>query len=264
MDVNNKNLRPMCSTRYDLAATLSNPECIIHKSMTESPSYETAFRTNLPIDVNTASAFHDRVLAAIEVQKAKESQVTGTKTVEEEKRAMKLESVAGQSSRDTLSEIVTVLADLGVVTRAKVTEIIESRMAKINGKSKAEVVKTVADTAENAPESRFLDSNEGLQSAMFNIVEHGLTKVIRAGRGRIIEEIQLACLMKSEPIVEQTVQSVLSSTKFIVPIAAIFPNLVNKSSDNQRLKTFDRISTPKILTELLHERSAFDCRESQK
>lgn len=37
-------------------------------------------------------------------------------------------------------------ADLGVVTRAELSEIVESHMAKINDKIKAKVVETVADT----------------------------------------------------------------------------------------------------------------------
>lgn len=53
---------------------------------------------------------------------------------------MKSESVMGQSSRDTHNEIDTVLADLGVVRRAKGIEIAESCIDKTHEKIKAEVV----------------------------------------------------------------------------------------------------------------------------
>lgn len=54
-------------------------------------------------------------------------------------------------------------------------------MAKIHEKIKAEVVENVAETFEDGLQSSYSDSNEGLKSAMFNIIEQALTEVVRAG-----------------------------------------------------------------------------------
>lgn len=49
------------------------------------------------------------------------------------------------------------LADLGVVTRAEVTEIVKSSMANLYDKIKAEVVLNFADTFEDAVLSSYSD-----------------------------------------------------------------------------------------------------------
>lgn len=101
-------------------------------------------------DVENASAIHNRMFAAIVVQRAQESHIAGTKHTPDEKNVMKSESIVEQSSQDTRNEIATVLADLVFPTRDEITEILESRMTKIHHKIKAEVVETVVDTFEDA------------------------------------------------------------------------------------------------------------------
>lgn len=119
------------STRSGLDAALSDHDCVMHKTMTGSPSCEFAKSPeSAGIDVDSATAFHSTVLAATAVQNAQESQAVGMELVKDEKKAMKLESVAGQSSLNICNEIATVLGNLGVVTRAEVTEIVKSRMVK--------------------------------------------------------------------------------------------------------------------------------------
>lgn len=71
---------------------------------------------------------------------------------------MKSDSFVWQFS-PVCSEIATVLADLGLVTSAKATEIVESRMAKRQDKIKAKVVETVAETVEDAVQTRYSDSS---------------------------------------------------------------------------------------------------------
>lgn len=152
MDVNNRNQRPISSTKYSLAATLGDPKRVLHKTMTGSPSYKTALSQNCArIDVNTAAA------------------------------------------------------DLGVVTRADVTEIMESCLAKIYDKIKAKVAETIGDVCGDALQSSYLDSNKALKSAMFNIVRNALTEVFYARQRCVLEKIQLARIMQSESIVEKIV-----------------------------------------------------------
>lgn len=82
VDVKTGNQRPTCSTSHDLAATLSDPEHIVLKTMTESLSYSTALPHELAwINVNTAITFHDIALNIIMVQKAQGGQVTDTAIV---------------------------------------------------------------------------------------------------------------------------------------------------------------------------------------
>lgn len=102
---------------------------------------------------------------------------------------MKSESVMRKSSWDTHIKIAAVLADLGVLRRAEVTETVESRNDQIHDKFEAKVGKIIADTFEDALYSRYLDSNERLKLAIFNIVEHALTEVVHAGGGRDFDKI---------------------------------------------------------------------------
>lgn len=68
---------------------------------------------------------------------------------------MKSESVIGQTSRDTCDEIVTGLADFGVVKRAEVTEIFELHMVQTKEKIKAEFVEKVVKKTKKALQSRY-------------------------------------------------------------------------------------------------------------
>lgn len=144
MDVKNGNRRPRCSIRSDLAAALSDPKRVMHKMKAGSQSYETAKLHNSDgIDIDTTAAFCYWISAAIVVQKAQEGQVTVTKLVEGENKAMKSDFLLGQSTWDFRSKIATVLAVSSVVTRAEDTEIVEFGMDKIHDKMKVELVETV-------------------------------------------------------------------------------------------------------------------------
>lgn len=85
---------------------------------------------------------------------------------------------------------------------------------------------------------------------MFNVVEHGLTEVVRAGQRRAFVEIKLARFMQLESIVEQIFKSALRSRKFIVSIEEIIQNLVDSLFDKQGLKNLNEKSTLTVLTEL--------------
>lgn len=53
-------------------------------------------------------------------------------------------------------------------------------MVNINEMIKTKVVETVGDTFEDAQQSGYSDSNVGLKSEMFKIVEHALAEAIRS------------------------------------------------------------------------------------
>lgn len=154
----------MRSPKSDLAVSLSDPERKMHKAMIRSVTYKTEMLHNYArIDRNTAASFYDRILAASTLNKSQESRPQYTKILKIDKKGMKMESVVRPSSQDMGDEIATLLADVGVVTRARVTEISESRMAKIHNSFKAEVVETAADTFENTIQTGHCDSSEGLR-----------------------------------------------------------------------------------------------------
>lgn len=88
---------------------------------------------------------------------------------------MRSKPVIGQSSRSTSNEIAIVLAEFGAVLRAKVAEIVESRIRKIPDKIEAEGVETVVDTFENAIHTSYYYSNEGRDSAINSNAEPSLS-----------------------------------------------------------------------------------------
>lgn len=206
----------------------------------------------------------NRMFAATTVQKAQLSQIAGTKQVEGENKVMKSESVVGHSSRDPRTEIATVLAHLGVVMKTEVSGIVESCVAKIHDMIKDEIVETVVDSFEDYIHRSYYDSNEGIKSIIFSIVEQALSEVFAANRGRVFDEIQLALLIPSESIVKQIVRPVFSSTRVIVPMTYIVRKLVEKSSKDQYLKDSDGTMTQTSITKFFREHSSSDCHAKSK
>lgn len=158
---------------------------------------ETALAQNFTtIDENTAIAFHDRVLHAIDAQKAQESQANGTKVVIYKTLAMKPESVYRPKTPSPKSSLTWSIWYTDESQSDLYRCVPNVPMAKIDKLIKSEVFKTVAETFEGAVQSSYSDSNEGLKWVMFIIVKHALPKVLRANRGRIFEDIQPFCLMQ--------------------------------------------------------------------
>lgn len=84
------------STSPDFPAALNDPVQMEQKRMTDAPSYDRAVHDKpTGIDVNTATAFHNKILAAIAVYNAQESRTTGTELWWHGKE-MKSESVIAQ------------------------------------------------------------------------------------------------------------------------------------------------------------------------
>lgn len=99
---------------------------------------------------------------------------------------------------------------------------------------------------------------------MNNIVKQALTEVDHAGQGRIIDKVQLACLIYSESIVEPIVESVLLGMNFIQPIVDIVRKLMDHSFDAQYLENVVWAWTPTILIDHLHESSSVRPHKSSK
>lgn len=184
------------------------------------------------------------------------SQTVSIELVEDENMAMKSESVTEHPSRDPLTRSSLSWPISLSWWKPKLPKSWSSTWPRYTIRSNPEFVETVADTFEDAIQTSYSDSNEGLKSAMVHIVEHALKNIIRAGQGYVFDEIQLGHLMQSESIVEQMVKCVLSSPMFIVPLVDIAWNLVDKSIDNQHPKNRSRTSTLTVFTELSHERAS--------
>lgn len=152
---------------------------------------------------------------------------------------MNSKSVIGQKSLDPHNGITAMLDHLGFVMSAKSTKIVEIHMVKIQDKIKTKVVENVAETIGDDIQTSKFESNEGLRSAMFRIVDLTLTEVVYAGRGQVLDEIQLAHLKESESIVKQLVKSGLSHTNLIAPMAGIVRKLLEKLSEDQHLKEME-------------------------
>lgn len=156
------------------------------------------------------------------------------------------------------------MADLGVLRKTDMVDIVESRMAKIYESIKTEVSQIVKATFDDALEESYFDSNDGFKMAVFIVIENALVQGLRVGCGRVLDETQLAWLIQANPIVEIFVKSVRSSTTVIVPTVEIIWSLVDKSFDVQRFKHLDGTSSPIIHKEPPNECSSTNSRNSSK
>lgn len=92
MDMNSKFPR-LCNTRSDFADALRDPDRFMDVMMTESSPYQIPLMLkSVGIEVTFAAALLNWMLASTAVQKTKENQVSGTKTVAGERRPIKSES----------------------------------------------------------------------------------------------------------------------------------------------------------------------------
>lgn len=182
--------------------------------------------------LDTVAALQNKILAANAVQNAKWKlskwyQSRG-KREQRDEVWIRCRTIVTRSC----NEISTALNSLDVVTRAEDTETLESRMAHIHEKIKPTTVESAMGSYEDNLQSRDLDLNEGLKSAMFNFAEHCLTEVVHASWYCIFNEMQPARLVLSKWVVEPNVKSIFSSTTLIVPMADIVWKLVNNSSEH--------------------------------
>lgn len=86
MEVEIGNPCPTSRARWNLAVGLSDPERMMHKAMTWSQSYKDAKQHESDgIDIETAAAFHNKMLAVTVIQNALKIQALSTDLVENEK-----------------------------------------------------------------------------------------------------------------------------------------------------------------------------------
>lgn len=124
----------------------------------------------------------------------------------------------------------------------------------------SDIVKTVKGTFEDALQTSYFDSCNGLKNAMVKVVEHGLAEVVRCGRGHTVTESKSCRLFQLRSVAESIVRTVFSSTIFIVLMAEIVRNLVDRAFDENQLRQLNATSTPTTGTELTNEWSSSDRR----
>lgn len=202
MDGNNGNLHPTCGTTDYLVARLSDPERVLPKMTTRSSSYITALPQKFAsIYLNPVTPLHCRMLAAIDVQGAQECQAAEFKIIKDENGVIKLEFVIVHLSQDTWNEIAIILAGLGILMSAAVTEIFKLPLVHMHDNIKAKLVQNVAEMLEDTLQLTYSDLTEGRRSVIFNIVEQVMIEVFRDCWRRIFDKIKFACLMQFESIV---------------------------------------------------------------
>lgn len=216
---------PSCSTRFSLSAALSDLEHVIHCTMNEtgmnSPSFEIALPgTTEMTEIDLASSFMQRVLAASTIQPAKDEtveSVPGNDHEDVERKSGQSEnSAVQQPTVATKSEIERILADPGVVTVADVERIDEIRVDHLGRLIKSNIVMNVGGTFEDALYSSYFEFRRGLKTAMFNIIENVLERVVQFCPGDRVTETELHRLVQSRSVAESIFGKVLSRTAFTV------------------------------------------------
>lgn len=100
----------------------------------------------------------------------------------------------------TKSKVWRILADIGLVAEVDLECIVEKSLDRWGRLMKSDVVKTVEETFEDGLQSSYLDSCNGLKTAMFNFVEHALAGNVRSGRGNTVNKSELCCLVQSKTV----------------------------------------------------------------
>lgn len=100
MDVKKGNLYPN-TIRSDLATALNDAHFIMHKSVTQSPSYGTVLaHKSARRELDAVTALHERVQDVAPVHKTHESRASGTEIVKNKNRALEWSSVIQPKSWD--------------------------------------------------------------------------------------------------------------------------------------------------------------------
>lgn len=95
---------------------------------------------------------------------------------------------------------------------------VESAIAKLCKGIKDKVLEKVGAKCEDALQQSYLDTDEGLKPAMFNIVEHTLTGVVCGSCCHVLGGMELAFFIQKQLVVENTIRPVLTRTGSIVPV----------------------------------------------
>lgn len=83
-------------------------------------------------------------------------------------------------------------------------------MAKWTNTVQSQIFKAVDYTFENALQVDYFNLNNGLRSTMFNVIEQALGDIVRFGRAPTVFEAENHSLIRTKPVADKTIQSVLS------------------------------------------------------
>lgn len=83
---------------------------------------------------------------------------------------------------DICSQNARTWADLDVGMRTDIEAIAESLLTRWTNMPELQLVKNAQSTFEDTLQARLFNWSNGLQSAIFNILEQGLGQVVRSGR----------------------------------------------------------------------------------
>lgn len=218
------------SMRDDLTVLLCNTECVMHqatiKRWVKSLSYYTGAHCGPRHQdySGTAQLFMVWVLPAHIVNKAADD-VTGTFIENDfdatEHKLELLSSPVVKLSSDKKSEIERVLTGLNLMTKTDVEMIVENSLTRWTTTLQSYIVKTVEFAFERTSQASLLDSNNGLKSIMFTVIEVVLGLVIRSGRALMVSQAQKCSTARTRVLDDRNLQAVVFSTGHIVLIAEI-------------------------------------------
>lgn len=129
---------------------------------------------------------------------------------------------------DTRSKMEHVIADLTVVRKADVVAIVESCLNMWTSTLQSHVVKAVQSTSEDTSPLNYINLNKGLKFAILNVVDQALGETVWYFHVATVSKAWTQWLVQTIFVADSIVQSVLSRTESIVPIA----DTVGKLMDN--------------------------------
>lgn len=148
----------------------------------ESPLYEiTLPGATAVIGKDVALSFMERVFAASTIREAAEditATVTDADPDDTDPNLQLLSKPVAKTSSDTRNEIISVLADLGVLTKPEDDSIIKVCLAKLTDSLQSNIINAAESTFEDTLQLSDSSSNKGLKMAMFNVLEHALEQVV--------------------------------------------------------------------------------------
>lgn len=93
---------------------------------------------------------------------------------------------------------------------------------------------------EDALQASYFISNNGLESAMSNLVGKALEELVRSGRAPAVSKAEKDSLVQTKAVADTVVQSILSNTEIIVPVAGTVENMVDKAVEEYCLRAMEK------------------------
>lgn len=173
----------------DLATVRSDPERVLHRATAEVGLKTSSFETMLPEPVGltnkeTAPSSMKRVLAAhtftnADLYMSGNVIESGSNAIYYKPQLLAKSIVKPPSNMKSKTGLA--LANLGLLTKIDVEEIVESRLTKCTKTLQSQTLKSVEFTFEEELQSISLNSNDGLKSTMSIVVVQALSKIVRSG-----------------------------------------------------------------------------------